>query len=106
MARDLGRSAIVGAVLVLPFAILEAINAQDFSWQRFPFPLFVVMWMLAAAFVLLITPVVRNVRAGGINLFGIGRQIPRVLLVALIAWLWAGLVADQMPCFLGVPNCD
>jgi len=24
----------------------------------------------------------------------------------LIAWLWAGALVDQMPCFLGVPNCD
>jgi hypothetical protein len=23
-----------------------------------------------------------------------------------IAWEWSALVIDQMPCFLGVPNCD
>jgi len=23
-----------------------------------------------------------------------------------IGIFWGGLVADQMPCFLGVPNCD
>jgi hypothetical protein len=24
----------------------------------------------------------------------------------LLAWLWVGLIHDQMPCFLGVPNCN
>jgi hypothetical protein len=27
-------------------------------------------------------------------------------LLILIALAWSGIVADQMPCFLGVPNCD
>jgi hypothetical protein len=30
----------------------------------------------------------------------------RVSLVGLFAWLGVGLLIDQMPCFLGVPNCD
>lgn len=27
-------------------------------------------------------------------------------LALTLAFLWVGLVSDQMPCFLGVPNCD
>ena len=27
-------------------------------------------------------------------------------LMILITLLWVGVVADQMPCFMGVPNCD
>lgn len=30
----------------------------------------------------------------------------RISLSNLIAWKWAGIVLDQMPCFLGIPNCD
>jgi hypothetical protein len=63
-------------------------------------------WLLAAAFVLMMTPIVRNQRSVGLNLAGIFRLMPRVAIVPLIAWLWLGLVVDQMPCFLGVPNCD
>ena len=28
------------------------------------------------------------------------------LAALLTAWLWIGILMDQMPCFLGVPNCD
>ena len=30
----------------------------------------------------------------------------RVAFLALIAIIWAGILIDQLPCFLGVPNCD
>ena len=36
-------------------------------------------------------------------------SLPRILAVAgplFIAWLRVSIVVDQMPCFLGVPNCD
>lgn len=26
--------------------------------------------------------------------------------MVLLAGSWAGILLDQMPCFLGVPNCD
>jgi hypothetical protein len=29
-----------------------------------------------------------------------------VVFMALIAWEWGVIIVDQMPCFLGVPNCD
>lgn len=45
--------AVIGFLLVLPFIILELLNADN-----------------------------------------------------VIAVFWSGLVLDQMPCFLGVPNCD
>jgi hypothetical protein len=31
-----------------------------------------------------------------------GRVVARVL----AAVGWAGIIGDQMPCFLGAPNCD
>jgi hypothetical protein len=30
----------------------------------------------------------------------------RVGFSALILMMWAGIIIDQLPCFLGVPNCD
>ena len=29
-----------------------------------------------------------------------------VFLVLALALVWVGIVADQMPCFIGKPNCD
>jgi hypothetical protein len=30
----------------------------------------------------------------------------RITFLALILVFWVSLVNDQMPCFLGIPNCD
>jgi hypothetical protein len=32
--------------------------------------------------------------------------IARVAVVIGLALLWSAFVADQLPCFLAVPNCD
>jgi hypothetical protein len=32
--------------------------------------------------------------------------LPSASFLILMAWLWVGILLDQMPCFLGVPNCD
>jgi hypothetical protein len=32
--------------------------------------------------------------------------LPRIATLIFIAWMWVAVVLDQMPCFLGVPNCD
>ena len=81
---------VVALGLVLPFVLLEAVNrGVD---RNFPVVLFALMWMLAAAFVaILMRP---------------SRPLLRVVLLIPIAAFWVGLVVDQMPCFLGVPNCD
>jgi hypothetical protein len=97
--------AIVASLVVLPFVIIEAINTRGFS-EGFPLALFVVMWLLPAAFTLVLTPILRRLRAGGRAAAHPGALVPRVLLLILIAWFWLSLVIDQLPCFLGVPNCD
>jgi hypothetical protein len=28
------------------------------------------------------------------------------IVLGVIAWFWIAILTDQMPCFLGVPNCD
>ena len=96
---------IISTILVLPFMMLEWVNRRDFH-EGFPVPLFVVLWLLPLAFMLILTPIVRDVRAGKKitdNPLGL---LLRAAFLILIAWLWVGIILDQMPCFLGVPNCD
>jgi hypothetical protein len=35
-----------------------------------------------------------------------GRLLLGLVIVLAAALLWAGLLADQFPCFLGAPNCE
>lgn len=97
-------AAAIGTVLVLPLMILEWANRRQFH-EGYPTPLFVLLWLLPAAFILILRPVVRDARAGSVTAVPLG-PVLRVACLVFIAWLWAFIVVDQMPCFLGVPNCD
>lgn len=96
-AAKLVFSAIVALASVIPFMFLELINRRRFD-EPFPVPLFVTLWILSSAFVVVGSPIARGPRSAGLAF--------RVTLLALIAWLWGGIVMDQMPCFLGGQNCD
>ena len=96
---------ISSTLLVLPFIILEWVNRRAFG-EGFPIALFGLMWLLQVGFGVILTPIVRNVRSGkGIMGNPISLVIRGILLI-LLAFLWVSIVLDQMPCFLGVPNCD
>ena len=97
--------AIVSFLLVLPFMIMEVINRRNFT-EGFPIPLFVIMWLLQVLFILTGMPIVRNTRAGNSLLANPVILLIRVVFLIFLAWFWAALLFDQMPCFLGVPNCD
>jgi hypothetical protein len=97
--------AVVSTLLVLPFMILELANRRAFH-EGFPVPLFGILWLLPLFFMLILVPVVRSLPAGRRSLRARLAYLLGILLMGLIAWLWAGIVADQMPCFLGVPLCD
>lgn len=101
---NLKTAAIVSSILVIPFMILELINRRNL-FDGFPIVLFGVMWLLPLAFVIILMPIVRSVAAGERNVNPV-KLVPRLLLLMLMAWFWVSLVVDQMPCFLGVPNCD
>jgi ABC-type amino acid transport system permease subunit len=85
--------------------ILELINRRSFH-EGFPIVLFGLLWLLPVAFILILMPIVRNVRAGNRIMVNPISLLLRVAFLILIAWLWGGIILDQMPCFLGVPNCD
>jgi hypothetical protein len=100
------KAAVIGSsVLVLPFMILELVNRRDFP-NGFPIPLFGFMWLMAVAFIVILMPIVRSRQAAHQTMPSSLSVLARVALLIVIAWLWVGLVIDQMPCFLGVPNCD
>lgn len=105
MARKLLVPATISLVLVLPFMIMELVNRRGLP-QDFPVPLFGMMWLLTLSFILILTPLVRNLREGNGNLINQLTLLPKLVLLIIIAGLWVGLTVDQMPCFLGVPNCD
>jgi hypothetical protein len=76
--------------------VLELVNRREVG-EGFPVALFVLLWMLPAG---MTRSIISRRRSGAAGM------ALRVGLVGLFAWLWVGLLIDQMPCFLGVPNCD
>lgn len=105
LAVKLRLPAAVGFALVLPFIILEAINTRGFD-QGFPVALFAILWLLPMAFFFVVMPIVRNARAENSIFADPASLVLSVAGLVLIAWAWGSIVADQLPCFLGVPNCD
>jgi hypothetical protein len=106
---NLKRPALTGAALALPFLALELVfNASSFSLKTIldTVALFGLLWLLPAAFVLIGFPLARSARAGENVLANPAALMLKTILLALIAVVWASLLADQLPCFLGVPNCD
>ena len=105
MTKTLLSSALLSALLVLPFIVLQLVNRREFN-EDFPFMLFFVMWLNWFALSAILAPVVRTLREGG-SLFA---HPIHFAIVALLSLLFAvgtfNLVVDQWPCFMGVQNCD
>lgn len=97
--------AVISLLLVIPFMILELVNRRNFN-EGFPIPLFVIMWLLPILFIVTLMPIVRNIRAGNSIIASPVNLLIRVVVLVFIASMWTGILIDQMPCFLGVPNCD
>ena len=107
IVTSLGSAALVGLILVLPFVILEALN-NTITRQKAPglAVLFGLLWVLPTAFIVILMPIVRTARAGTSILASPLSLLLKVAFLTLIVMMWAGIVNDQLPCFLGVPNCD
>ena len=107
VAPSLRAAALVGLILVLPFAILEALN-QTINRHNAPglIVLFSLLWLLPTAFVVILAPLVRAARAGQSLTANPFTLWSRVALLALVASVWGAILTDQLPCFMGVPNCD
>ena len=97
--------ALISSVLMVPFLLLELVNGRILR-DGFPVVLFGFMWFLILSFFVILIPTVRSpADANGAMQKFIGPSL-RVILLILIAGMWTGLIHDQLPCFLGVPNCD
>ena len=97
--------ALTGLLLVLPFMIMEAANRRSYN-EGFPLLLFFIMWLLPVIFVFLLKPIVRKIRAGNSILESPLKLFSSATILTVIAIAWTAALIDQMPCFLGVPNCD
>ena len=96
--------AAVSSALVLPFLLLELVNRPPS--MAFPYALFAVLWLLPVAFGWLIDPILRAVRTTTASRMSGINVVTRSVVLMLIAWTWSSILLDQLPCFLGVPNCD
>lgn len=96
-------AAAAGAALTLPFAALEWRLGGGFP-QGVPLALYAALWVLASAVLGLAAVLLRRLQHGGRRPGS--WDLAAIAAIVLLAVLWATLVRDQLPCFLGVPNCD
>jgi hypothetical protein len=96
---------LISLLLVIPFMLLEWVNRRSFN-EDFPYSLFGFLWLLSLLFLITMMPILRNVRAGNSLLANPIPLLLRIVFLGFIAWMWLSMMIDQMPCFLGVPNCD
>jgi hypothetical protein len=103
-----GAPALMSLILVVPFAFLELRYNTETSHNliHFPLPLFGILWFLGTVFLITVAQLVRTVYAGDSLLAHPGTLLLRLALLACVAWIWGIIIIDQLPCFLGVPNCD
>jgi len=102
---NLRSSAIISFLLLIPFIILEWATRADASRTNASMMLWVILWLLSMMFLVILIPVVRNVRAGNILMANSVSLLPRVFFLVVLAWMWVALIIDQMPCFLGGSGC-
>ena len=107
ITKSIGRAALISFILVLPFAILETLN-NKVTKENAPglILLFCVLWLLPTVFIVILMPIVRTVRSGNNLMANPTIFLFRVVFLTLIATVWVSGFLDQLPCFLGVPNCD
>jgi hypothetical protein len=104
-----GRTAVVacggGALMVMPFIGLESASAGVSALRTIDAAmLFGMLWTLAAMTLFVGIRLILSFKAER------SRPQPVLLLQVIVLVLaavgWLGIIGDQMPCFLGEPNCD
>ena len=98
-------SLLISATLVAPFIVLQWANRRTFH-EDFPYVLFTFMSIHSLFIVLLLTPALGRLRtARSPRALKLGHWVA-LLLGVFLAIVYVNVVIDQLPCFLGVPNCD
>ena len=103
--RNVTMAAVIGLAAVLPFVLLEVINRRGYG-EGFPAVMFFTLWLFSFGFIYTLIPVTKSLISGQPAGGSRAGLLGRLTLLIVAGWLWATLVSDQMPCFLGVPNCD
>lgn len=104
ITKSLALAALIGLLLMLPFAVMElTFSAARVEVSNFV-ALFGFLWLLLATSAALIISFIQSIRAGKSVLNSVNLAV--VPAVCIIAFVLVSLIADQMPCFMGVPNCD
>lgn len=101
-----GGAALVSLLLVLPFAFLDFKYNSGARRAADVLMLFGLLWFLPTVFFSIAGPLVQTMRAGQSLLATPVKLCVSAAFLVLLAFLWGGLLADQLPCFLGYPNCD
>ena len=96
---------LVSSTLVVPFVVLQWVNRRAIH-EDFPFVLFAFMFLHALCIVLLVAPALRQLRSGRHLKALKFRHVAGLAIAAVLISVYAEVVVDQLPCFLGVPNCD
>ena len=116
------RSAAMGAVLALPFAVLysllvfqvepplsalESLKVGPDQPNIVGTAIVLSAWLLSVvAFAVNLIPVVRDARAGrSVTTHPVNLALAVVILIFVGAFV-VSVVVDQYPCWIGVPNCD
>jgi uncharacterized membrane protein len=98
---------LVSTGLVLPFVVLESLNNGLESERSLDYVLlFGLLWTLAFVFVVMTARSIQAARSSNPDVrtwIGVG---VRLAVVVFVAVAWAGIVSDQLPCFMGAVNCD
>ena len=98
--------AIASAMLVFPLAILEFMfNTVNRQSAPSLLVLFGFLWLLPVTFLAVLSPMVRHARTGNESSTAAVFFL-RLTFLAIVALVWGSLLVDQLPCFLGAPNCD
>ncbi|MBP8107760.1 MAG: hypothetical protein KBG20_11560 [Caldilineaceae bacterium] len=103
--KSFGATLLISGMLVLPFLVMQVVNRRAMH-EEFPFVLFTFMSLHSLFIVLLLAPALGRLSAEkSLRGLGFGHWLGILLGVALLV-VYANVIIDQLPCFLGVPNCD
>jgi len=98
-------SAILGFLVILPFIVMEIINRWQYH-EGFPIKLFIALWLEPVAFIMILMPILHNIKKKESIFANPIILVLRIIFLTFISIAWINVIIDQMPCFLGVPNCD
>src|SRR5690554_5203255 len=106
-SKNVWSAAAVSFLLVLPFTLLESFfrpTAEQSITDSML--LFGILWLFAFAFVAVLLGLIAAVRSGSGVLRNPLAFSFAVLFLIAVGSLWTAVATDQLPCFLGIPNCD